>query len=149
MSKTTPGCPRCGERGRAVAAATVESLVRDDNRRTFSGASTMFCRTSGCEVVYFDEQGGTVQKSGVRVPVFQKETDPQRPVCYCFKHSVSEVLAAARPDGSNAIVDEITKACRQGLDRCEQSNPQGRCCLGNVRGLMRVEGDVPSCGACQ
>jgi len=139
-------CPRCGERGRATKPETVTHLVREPDRVGLTTTPAIFCATPACEVVYFDANGGTVLKQVVRVPVFQKELGPERPVCYCFEHSVEDVLAAARPDDSNAIVDEIMEACRKGLDRCEETNPQGRCCLGNIRGLLRVEPTRSCCG---
>ncbi len=108
----------------------------------------MFCQETTCPVVYFDGAGAHIDKVDVRVVVFQKETDPTRPVCYCFQHSVAEVLDAEREDGSNRVVDEITAECRRGLDRCEETNPQGRCCLGNVRGLLRVNAGPACCGGC-
>lgn len=98
--------------------------------------------------MYFDATGRAIQKPDIRVNVFQKEHAETRPVCYCFGHSVGEVLAATRDDGSNAIVDEITDACRRGLDRCEETNPQGRCCLGNLRGLVDARAGAACCGGC-
>jgi hypothetical protein len=106
------------------------------------------CETVGCPVVYFDADHRVVEDPDVRVEVFHKQTDPSRPVCYCFGHSVADVLDAHRADGTNRIVDEITDACRRGLDRCEQTNPQGRCCLGNVRGLLRARPAPERCGEC-
>lgn len=73
-----------------------------------------------------------------------KDDAPERLVCYCFGHSVAAVLEASAPDGSNRILDEIMDACGRGLDRCEEMNPQGRCCLGNVRALLRT-GRSPDC----
>jgi hypothetical protein len=147
MTKTTRACPRCGNSGRAVSATTLENLVRVEARAALASPGAYFCATAGCEVVYFDDLGETVPTDGCRVAVFQKETSPRRPVCYCFEHSVEDLLAATEADGSNAIVDEIMEACRKGLDRCEEANPQGRCCLGNVRGLLRATRDG-GCGGC-
>jgi hypothetical protein len=33
--------------------------------------------------------------------------------------------------------------CRQGLDRCEAANPQGACCLGNVREVVSAAASAP------
>lgn len=110
----------------------------------FPGGRAWFCGTPTCAVVYFGGGDRRIEKRGVRVAVFQKETDPTRPVCYCFEHSVADVVDAHQDDGTNRIVDEITDACRRGLDRCEETNPQGRCCLGNARGLVRG-GVAPKC----
>lgn len=148
MTKTKHQCPRCGEPGRAVSIVTIDNLVRTEPRASLTSPPAFFCASRQCEVVYFDAEGGTVPTAGVGVAVFQKETSPQRPVCYCFEHTAADVLAATRTDGSNAIVDEIMDACRKGLDRCEETNPQGRCCLGNVRGLLRVEPDRACDGGC-
>lgn len=143
MPEPKPTCPSCGERGRVVSMTTVRAL----STTTFDdGASVWFCETTTCAVVYYVEDGGHVEKSELRVAVFQKETDPARPVCYCFEHSVRDVLDAERGDGTNPIVEAITSACRAGLDRCEETNPQGRCCLGNVRGLLRGRSAPDCCG---
>jgi hypothetical protein len=127
---------------------TVEHLVSIEHRPGLS-SSVMFCAAENCDVVYFVPGGLVVPKMAVTVPVFQKESSPARPVCYCFEHSVADVLAATRPDGSNVVVDEITEACRSRLDRCEETNPQGRCCLGNIRSLLPTKKDdgiaCPSC----
>ncbi len=149
MTETNRRCPGCGEQGRAVSPTTIGNLVCADRRPSLASAPFTFCKTPDCEVVYFDAEGGTVPAAGVRVVVFQKETSPQRPVCYCFEHTAADVLGATRADGSNTIVDEIMEACRRGLDRCEETNPQGRCCLGNVRDLLREEPDPARCGGCQ
>jgi hypothetical protein len=63
------------------------------------------------------------------------DDNANRTVCFCFSHTAADILAGARADGSNAIVDSITDACRRGLGRCEQQNPSGKCCLGDVRAL--------------
>ena len=148
MVEPAKACPACGQRGRAVPGQTVQNLVNARERAQAVGTSAMFCATDDCAVVYFNAGGVAISKAEVRVPVFQKESSPQRPVCYCFEHSVAEVHGAGQLDGSNAIVDEIMDACRRGLDRCEETNPQGRCCLGNIRGLLRDEDDKTCCGGC-
>ncbi len=135
MTESKRACPSCAALGRPVSIATVHHLCTTDPKPDWDRA--WFCESATCEVVYFDAHDACVAKQDVRVVVFQKETDDTRPVCYCFGHTVADVVDASGTDGSNRIVDEITGACRRGLDRCEESNPQGRCCLGNVRGLVR------------
>lgn len=144
MSEPKRNCPSCLHPARSVAVTTVQHLAKVAPAPEWDAA--WFCATLDCEVVYFREDGEHILQAGVRVPVFQKETELARPVCYCFGHSAADVASATRENGSNRIVDDITKACRQGLDRCEETNPQGRCCLGNVRGVARVA--PANCGGC-
>lgn len=144
MPDPKPTCPACATSGRRVSMTTVRHL----STRAPAWDRAWLCDQAICEVVYFDGAGACINKSEVRVVVFQKETDATRPVCYCFEHSAADVLDANGADGSNRVVDEIMAACRRGLDRCEESNPQGRCCLGNVRGLLRAEAAVLCCGGC-
>lgn len=140
---STTSCPGCGRDGRPVGSSTLDNLVEPEARRLL-GASARFCSAESCDVAYYDCAGAVVRTEAVVVPIFQKETDPERLVCYCFEHSVGAVEAAQRDDGSNSIVEAITAACRSGLDRCEETNPQGRCCLGNVRAVAKVP-DRSSC----
>jgi hypothetical protein len=117
---------------------TVERLVSAEDRVGLVDG-VLLCESKTCDVVYFVPNALVVPKAALTVPVFQKEASVDRPVCYCFAYSVADVLAATRVDGSNSIVDEITQACRNHLDRCEETNPQGRCCLGNVRSVLRID----------
>ena len=142
MTNTTHAhCPRCGARGRLVSATTIEQLVVQVPAQP---EGWWFCGASGCRTAYF-RGAELLELEAVRVPIFQKHEDPTRLVCYCFSHSVADVRAAQRESG-NAIVASITAACRQGQDRCDQTNPQGRCCLANVRAVAgSVRGGEPSC----
>ncbi len=135
-------CPACGQKGRPLPMATVRRL----SRGTPDWSRAWFCGNR-CPVVYFSENGDRIDKDEIKVLVFQKEEAVERPVCYCFGHSVADVLQANHDDGTNELVEQISAACRRGLDRCEETNPQGRCCLGNIHGVLRTES--PSCcGGC-
>ncbi len=144
MPEPNPTCPTCATPGRPVSTTTVRHL----SSHAPAWDRAWFCDEATCAAVYFDAAGARITKSEVRVVVFQKEADTARPVCYCFEHSVADVFGANGTDGSNRVVDEIMAACRLGLDRCEETNPQGRCCLGNVRGLLRVKAEPECCGGC-
>lgn len=132
-------CPSCGQKGKPVKAITVESLLTDEARaRTSTTDNFAFCPTSTCEVAYFHRQGDEVfLRREVRVRIGQKETESPRPVCYCFNHTVEEIEAEVAETGMSKIPDEITGQCRLGRDRCEETNPQGSCCLGNVRKVVK------------
>jgi len=57
-------------------------------------------------------------------------------VCYCFRHTVGELLAST-PLTSKAILDDIESGIQAEQCACDLRNPQGSCCLGNVRGVLK------------
>jgi len=109
-------------------ASLVVGLVPEGEHR--------FCATPGCPVAWFSE-AGRIPVSASRVRIGQKETAPDRPLCYCFGHAASDVVAEVRATGSSTIPARIAERCRRGEDRCELTNPQGSCCLGDVRAVLK------------
>jgi hypothetical protein len=89
-------------------------------------------------VVYFSADGEQVFTVGqVRERVYQKEPEAEDVfVCYCFHHTVSE-LRSALPEDRVAIVNDINTGINAGQCACDLCNPQGSCCLGNVRGVIK------------
>ena len=75
-----------------------------------------------------------------------KETEPSRPICYCFGHTIEEIEAEILAVGNTAIPAEIAAKCKQGLDRCEKTNPQGSCCLGNINQVIKAATPTPAPG---
>ncbi len=132
-------CPGCGRVGRAVSAVTIESLVTSEATARLANAEGFrFCPTAECLVIY--HQPATGQRLGaeaVRVPVFQKSASLDRPVCYCFHHTVGEIEAQIRAHGASTVPADIKAQCARGVDECERNNPQGGCCLGNVARVVK------------
>ena len=139
-------CPACGRGGKAVKSITIDSLVTDEAReRARSSAGFRFCANPACDVAYFNcESGERIVREEVRVRIGQKETVPPRPVCYCFDHTAEEIEAEVAATGTSTIPGSIGAKCKQGLDRCEELNPQGTCCLGNVRAVMKAAQQLSS-----
>ena len=133
-------CPSCSNKGRSVKPITIESLVTEAARaRVGLTDGFRFCAEPSCNVAYFHlESGDRFMRSDVNVRIGQKETSAPRPVCYCFNHTVEDIADEVAKTGTSKIPDEITQKCRQGLDRCEETNPQGACCLGNVRQALKA-----------
>ena len=133
-------CPECGKTAKPIQGQTVKALL-SVSLREVRDVDYLFCRTQTCPVVYFSpdgEQVFTVEQ--VRERVYQKEPDRDDVfVCYCFRHTVGHIRTTT-PETRVAIVDDINIGINAGQCACDLRNPQGSCCLGNVRGLIkRVE----------
>lgn len=130
-------CPECGKTGKPVPGQTVKALL-SSTLREVQEIQYLFCRTQTCPVVYFStdrEQIFTV----VEIPerVYQKEPEAQDVfICYCFRHTVGD-LRAASPEERIAIVDDINTGINVGQCACDLRNPQGSCCLGNLRARIK------------
>jgi hypothetical protein len=132
-----PTCKVTGALGRKVPEATLTHLLRDEVLPLAEGRGWFFCPDPDCAVVYFSEEGETLSKDALTVRVGIKEKAAPRPLCYCFDHSIEDIERDVARSGDSPIPDLITDKCRQGLDRCEETNPQGSCCLGNVRRVLK------------
>lgn len=114
-------CPACGHKGRRVSTVTLRSLLKEELARQFAASGNendaaccatdgsagcqpirgdtgwRFCDGPNFDVVYFTEQGDTVyRKPDLRVPVGIKESAGERPLCYCFGHSVESIKEELR-----------------------------------------------------
>jgi hypothetical protein len=132
-------CPECGATGRKVGLVTLEALLTEEARSRLGDMRRYrFCKTQTCDVAYFGEREPTTfHRVDVSVPIFQKSTVPSRLVCYCFEYKVQDIEDEVRRTGASSVPDVIGQKCKAGLDRCEEMNPQGSCCLGNVRQVVR------------
>jgi hypothetical protein len=62
-------------------------------------------------------------------------------VCYCFQYTAASVRLA-QAEGQHSIVDDISAGIQAGQCACDLRNPQGSCCLGNVRALGQASRQV-------
>lgn len=131
-----------GRQGRAVKTITLKALLRTEALARLD-VSTAFqlCADSTCEVVYFSAQQ-TYVTADLKVLVFQKAPGASVSVCYCFGYTRAEIRQTAHTGGGEALLETITGHIRAGRCGCEVNNPQGSCCLGNVRALLETSGDA-------
>lgn len=89
-------------------------------------------------MVYFTVDGEqTITMDQVRERVYQKEPEAGDVfICYCFRYTTGD-LRAASAEGRLAILDEINSGIGAGQCACDLRNPQGSCCLGNVRQMIK------------
>lgn len=129
-------CPVTGTIGKAVQQQTLKGLLAV-SLRAVQGVEYRFCPTPGCPVVYFAAGGGqTFEVPQVRERVYQKTpTDPSVKVCYCFGYTLGDIRDA-NPEKQRAIVADIEAGIQAGQCACDLRNPQGSCCLGNVRRIL-------------
>lgn len=136
-SRSLTTCPICGEKGKPVEGQTVKALL-SVTLRDVQNTQYLFCRTQTCPVVYFSLDGGQVLRvEQVRERVYQKDpTADDVFICYCFRHTFGEIRAAS---GARrlAILEDITVGIEADQCACDLRNPQGSCCLGNVRRVLQ------------
>lgn len=135
-------CPGCDNKGKIVKPITLRSILTEEAQAVADLEGFRFCRTPRCDVAYYRDGGDTFMISDVRVPIGQKQTDASRTICYCFEHTAGEIERDVKATGSSAIPEAIAAKCKQGLDRCPETNPQGSCCLGNVKAALKEAQEI-------
>ena len=133
--KGTPRCPKCDQAGKKVDPITVKAILRPNALATFSSLSHRFCATASCPIVYFAD-GEAVSTDDVLVPVFQKEGGGQRTICYCFAITEADLRREIEATGESTASQRVTAQVKAGRCACEIKNPQGTCCLGNIRAVV-------------
>ena len=135
--RTPNVCPVCGQIGKPVQGQTVKAFLLVSLRQVRNG-EYLFCRTQTCPVVYFSRDSQqTFTAEQVRERVYQKEPNTEDVcVCYCFRYTVGDLRAASH-ETRVAIIDDINAGIQADQCACDLRNPQGSCCLGNARGLVK------------
>lgn len=113
----------------------MESLVRDELRATVDVREWMFCASPGCDVVYFAEQTRSYRLADLAVRVGLKERSGHRPICYCFGHSIESIAEEIARTGRSTASARIAQQIQEVGCRCKTTNPRGRCCMADIRGI--------------
>ncbi len=135
---TSPArCPACARQGRLVQRITVKAMLRPAALMRLSACEHRFCPTPTCRVVYFGP-GEVFDRDEVVTPVFQKEPEGDRIVCYCFEVSEGHIRHEVAETGRSTAADRITALVKAERCACEVKTPQGSCCLGNIATAIAV-----------
>jgi len=132
-SGTPPVCPMNGQTTRPVSRKTLESLLKPEVKERLKPQPYYFCDAPDCDAVYISALGDhLITKDQLTVRVGIKETEDPVPLCYCFGYDRRNVREDIKAKGSTEIPKVITQRVKAGECRCEETNPSGGCCLGNV-----------------
>lgn len=121
--------------GRHVPATTLRSLLKPDCLQDVKAEDTTwwFCDSKDCDVVYFAaDTDATFTTSHLSVAVGVKESAGERPLCYCYGHSVATIKGELQTAGTSHAPRDIRRQMQDVGCRCELTNPSGGCCLGSV-----------------
>lgn len=141
-SRSTNTCPVCGMKGKPVQVQTVKALL-SVSLRGFQDVEYLFCKTQDCPVVYFSPDGlQTFRIEQIRERIYQKEHESDDVfICYCFRHTAGDIRTGT-PMSPKMILEDINTGINAGQCACDLRNPQGSCCLGNVRELIKRHDQV-------
>ena len=130
-------CPRCRESGRSVSTLTLKHQVRPRFLSQITGSGFHFCPTSNCDVVYFAPRGLVLTTGDVRRLVTHKDR-VNAPACYCFGFTPTMIRDEIASTGKSTVVERIAAEMKSDFCACEIRNPQGSCCLGNVKAAVKA-----------
>ena len=129
-------CLACGHAGRSVGLSTLKALLRPAALERLAPRDYYFCGSASCPVVYFGEDA-VFRREDVLVPVFQKEAEGGRTICYCFEVTEDRIRREVEAAEVSASAERIKALVQSDRCACEMRNPQGVCCLGNVTAAVR------------
>lgn len=116
-------CPGNGKSYKSVKRKTLLHHILQPWINKISKQTYYFCTDPDCDVVYFGEDNSVVHTDKLRTTVWQKSSDKNAAICYCF--GITKALA--RLDKS--VKKFVRKQTKESNCSCETSNPSGRCCL--------------------
>ena len=134
----TPPCPTNQQVGKSVDSLTLKALLAVSLTQV-SAVKYRFCQAADCPTVYYRSDGQQLfGEAELRERVYQKHpADDSVLVCYCFQHTLGSIRAELIETGASTVIAAITAGIQADQCACDIRNPQGDCCLGNVRQLVR------------
>jgi hypothetical protein len=130
-------CQRCGAAGKVVGDETIRAILKAGHAEGLLAVERRFCGTPTCAVLYYGTDGRVVEKDAASVRVGVKETEDPVPLCYCFEFTRAQVRREVAETGDSTIPGRVDAEVRAGRCACEQKNPSGACCLGDVRKAVK------------
>ena len=138
ITSVAEACPTNGVVGKKVDMQIVKAMLSVP-LNILTAESYRFCADPDCSTVYYSEDGQQVfTEADLRERVYQKHAeDEEISICYCFQHTVGSIRSEIVESGKSTVVAEITAGIKAGQCACDIRNPQGDCCLGNVRAFIK------------
>jgi hypothetical protein len=133
-------CQDCKGKSRPVSRKTVLLMLKPHLLEQAMSGTFSFCAAPDCPLVYFEEQGTQrFTTDDLRVTVGVKARVDPIPLCYCFGFDESHMRDEISRTGATRMSSRIGALIREGLCACEERNPSGGCCLGEVnRSVKRL-----------
>lgn len=139
-NKEQHSCPQCGSKSKKVSTLTIRYMVKGEFQSEVDETTPYrFCLSPTCSVVYFTENKRSVfTKDHLSTRVTIKEHHDPIPICYCFNFFRHDVEKQIKTTGKTTIPEFISAQVKARNCLCEYTNPQGTCCLGNVRSVVKA-----------
>lgn len=133
-------CPHCQSPAKHMDTQTIKGLLSASLEILAPGNPYHYCKSADCPVVYFHEDGEQViTEDDIRVPVYHKRhNEPDTPICYCFGIDTSQLLTDIEAQNGEESVARINAGIKAGQCACDIRNPEGSCCLGNVKQHIKM-----------
>ena len=125
------GCLSCDRPSRPVTLRTMLLMLNPELFDRVGKSLYRFCASPGCPVVYFSREC-SFSTGDLRVRVGLKEKDGPIPLCYCFGFSEEAAREEIQAKGLTTIPQRIAVLVSERMCACEERNPSGACCLGEV-----------------
>ncbi len=127
-------CSGCGNTGQSIKTRTLKHWLITELVPTIPKVLFYFCKTRGCPVVYFSEDGSIqYTKEKVRYPVGIKEGSGHSTICYCFGVTEDMISGQIRKTGKSSYSTWIAKEIKEGNCACDVRNIKGSCCLAEIK----------------
>jgi hypothetical protein len=124
-------CSSCEGPCRPVTLRTMFLMLRPEYFDQMGESQYRFCASPDCPVVYFSRER-SFMIGDLRIRVGLKEKAGLIPLCYCFGFTEQAVREEIETNGRTTIPQRITAFIKERMCACEERNPSGACCLGDV-----------------
>ena len=94
------------------------------------------CASPECAVIYFSRER-CFTNDDLRIRVGLKEKAASSLLCYCFGFTEQDVRKEIETEGHTTIPERISALIKQRMCACEERNPLGTCCLGEVTRVVK------------
>jgi len=130
--------PSCKNKAKNIQLMTINSMLKPSVLESINAMEKYHFRsTKNCKVVYFDTSNKEYTLSDIKISVHQKDDSLSTPVCYCFNWTKEKIKQNVENKLTPNPLEHIRENIKENRCGCEVNNPQGSCCLGNVKKFIK------------